>query len=91
MIRFIDIDPQMDELPVHSQEGHHRCPSSLYTKGRERLDIKTLVKKGDGKYFGGHLSSLTSSSMESNLNHRLQPNGILEKWNVGFIDINCFL
>jgi hypothetical protein len=36
------------------------------------------MEKGDGKHFGGDHRTLTTSSMKSNLNHKLQPNGILE-------------
>jgi hypothetical protein len=78
MIRFIDIDPQLNGLLVHPQEGHDRCPSPFNSKGREGLDIEVFMEKGDGKHFGCHHSPLATSSMKSNLNHKLQPNGILE-------------
>jgi hypothetical protein len=69
MIGFIDIDPQMNALSVHPQEGHDRGPSPLYSKGREGLDIKSFMEKSNGKHLGCHHCSLTTSTMKSNLNH----------------------
>jgi hypothetical protein len=59
----------MDGLPVHPQEGHHRRTSPFNAKSGERLDIESFVEKGDSKHLGCHHSSLTTSSMKSNLNH----------------------
>jgi hypothetical protein len=69
MIRLINIDPQLNGLPIHPQKGHDRCPAPLHPKGRERLNIESLVEKGDGQNFGCHHSTLTTSSMKSNFDH----------------------
>jgi hypothetical protein len=69
MIRFIDVDPQLDRLFINPQKSHNRCPSPLHSKGRKRLDMESFMEKCDGQNFGGHHSSLTTSSMKSNLDH----------------------
>jgi hypothetical protein len=69
MIRLINIDPQLNGLPIHPQKGHDRCPAPLYPKGREGLNIEVFMEKGDGKHFRRHHSSLTPSSMKSNFDH----------------------
>jgi hypothetical protein len=69
MIGFINIDPQVNGLLVHPQEGHDRCPSPFNSKGREGLNIEVFMEKGDGKHFGRHHRSLSSSPMKSNLDH----------------------
>jgi hypothetical protein len=71
MIGLINVDPQIDGLAIHPQEGHDRCSSPFNAKGREGLNIEVLMEKGDGKHLGCHHRSLPPSSMKSNLNHFL--------------------
>jgi hypothetical protein len=70
MIGLINVNPQIDGLAIHPQEGHDRCSSPFNPKSREGLDIEVLMEKGDGKHLGCHHSSLTPSSMKSNFDHR---------------------
>jgi hypothetical protein len=51
MVWLVDIDPQLDRLAIQPQKGHHRSAPSLNTKGRERLNVKAFMEKGNGQDF----------------------------------------
>jgi hypothetical protein len=69
MVWLVDIDPQLDGLPIHPQKGHHWSAPPLHPKGRKGLDMQSFMKKGDGKNLGCHHRSLPSSSMKSDFDH----------------------
>src|SRR4030042_2886636 len=71
MVGFIDVHSQLNGVPVNPQKGHHRSAPSLDPEGRKRLNIKTIMEKGNRKDFGCHHCSLATSPMKSDLNHPL--------------------